>query len=430
VTGAPRPALLLAAFVLLPAVFLVGILQGGAASPSLPGWQPLDPPAVAGSLAPNLAAIGGHRGDVALTWLEPLVDPRGQKVYRLRLARLVAGRWSAPVTAASGHDFIANWADFPGLIEAPDRSLLVFWPSKVAGGGDYDSAVNLARSTDGGSTWSRAGLLHDDKTPAEHGFVSWVREGAGVRAFWLDGREHAASGAMTLRTAVVGASGASGAAGKAGAGERLDARVCDCCQTDAALAADGPVVVYRDRSDAEVRDISLIRRTANGWSPPVRVHADEWKIPGCPVNGPAVAADAPSDNRRVAVAWFTGAPPGARVQVAVSADGGAHFGPAVRVDGGRPLGRVDLALTPEGDAVVSWLEDQGEGKAAVRLRRVRNGRAGEPVTVAATGTARASGFPRLLVAGGHLYLAWVEDGDPARLRAGSLPLAAIGAAVK
>lgn len=422
-TGAPRPALLLAAFVLLPAVFLVGILQDGAASPSPPGWQPLDPPAVAGSLAPNLATIGGHPGDVALSWLEPLVDPRGQKVYRLRISRLVDGRWSAPATAASGHDFIANWADFPGLIEAPDRSLLVFWPAQAAGGGDYDSAVHLARSTDGGRTWSRAGLLHDDKAPSEHGFVSWVREGAGVRAFWLDGREHAASGAMTLRTALVGANGG---AGKAGAGERLDARVCDCCQTDAALAADGPVVVYRDRSDAEVRDISLIRRTANGWSPPVRVHADEWKIPGCPVNGPAVAAD----SRRVAVAWFTGAPPGARVQVAVSANGGAHFGPAVRVDGGRPLGRVDLALSPEGDAVVSWLEDQGEGKATVRLRRVRDGRAGEPVTVTVTGTARASGFPRLVVSGGRLYLAWVEDGDPSRLRAGSLPLAAIRAAAK
>ena len=39
----------------------------------------------------------------------------------------------------------------------------------------------------------------------------------------------------------------------------LDGRVCDCCQTTAAITNDGPVVVYRDRSDDEVRDMSIVR---------------------------------------------------------------------------------------------------------------------------------------------------------------------------
>jgi len=400
-----RPAVVLAAVLALPGI-------SGGAGPVRPaaGWKPLDPPAVAGSLSPNLSLAGG---EVTLTWLEPLVDPKGRQTHRLRVSRLSGGRWSAPATAAAGPDFFANWADFPGLIQSPDGALLVFWLARTTGGGDYDYAVHLARSTDGGRTWKPAGVLHDDGIPAEHGFVAWVPEGKSVRAFWLDGRETKSGGAMTLRTATV--------TDKAGASERLDARICDCCQTDAAVAADGPVVVYRDRSDDEIRDISIIRRTAAGWSRPARVHADEWKIPGCPVNGPAVAAA----GRKVAVAWFTGAPPGAQVQVAFSEDGGARFGAPVRIDAGKPLGRVDVALAPDGSAVVSWLELLEGGRAAVRLRRVRNGKAGEPVEIARTGSARASGFPRLLLAGDRLHLSWVEDGDAARLHAGSLPLASI-----
>ncbi len=153
---------------------------------------------------------------------------------------------------------------------------------------------------------------------------------------------------MTLRTVVLQGGVRDG---KMAGDEKIDGRVCSCCQTDAALAAAGPVIAYRDRSGEEVRDVSVIRRIAAGWSQPVRVHADNWKIPGCPVNGPAIAAA----GRRVAVAWFTAAPPNPRVQAAFSEDGGATFGPAVVVDGDKPFGRVDLALDGNGDALVTWL---------------------------------------------------------------------------
>jgi len=354
-------------------------------------------------MAPNLS-ISGH--DLLLTWLEPA---GGKEGHRLRFARLAGGRWSAPVTVVEGRDFFANWADFPAAIQSPDGSLVVHWLAKT-GADTYAYAIDLARSTDGGATWSRAGRLHGDTVPAEHGFVSWLPEKDGVRAFWLDGRAVPGGGAMSLRTGLVRQG--------SGRGERLlDDRVCDCCQTDAALAAGGPVVAYRDRSDKEVRDISVIRRTAGGWSQPVRVHADDWSIPGCPVNGPAIAAS----GRNVAVAWFTAAPPDPRVQVAFSRDGGATFGKPVLVDGDQPLGRVDLALGPDGDALVSW-QAYAEKGAAVLLRRVTPaGRRGETLTVAATSPARASGFPRMARLGDRLFLAWVEDGTPSRIRVASLP---------
>jgi hypothetical protein len=359
-------------------------------------------------MAPSLTPSGDG---LLLTWLEPAPP----KAHALRVSRFKDGRWSAPVTIAAGDDFFANWADFPAVASAPDGSLTAHWLART-GSETYAYGIFLARSTDGGATWAPAGLLHSDRLPTEHGFVSWIPEGRGLRAVWLDGREMPKEGPMTLRTGLVTA--------KPESEELLDARVCDCCQTDAALTADGPIVAYRDRSDKEVRDIYVIRKTAAGWSTPAPVHQDNWQIPGCPVNGPAVAAA----GKRVAVAWFTAAEPaGPRVQIAFSEDGGQKFGEPVLIDGEKPPGRVDLQLSPHGDAIVSWLGSQGEG-AAVRLRRVSpQGKAGAPVTVAATSSARSSGFPRTAVSGDRLWLAWVEKaGEGASMvRVGSVPLSAV-----
>jgi hypothetical protein len=364
-------------------------------------------------MAPNLAVSSG---EVLLTWLEPVKSAAG-KAHRLRFSRLAGDRWSPPVTIASGPDFFANWADFPAVIAAPDGSLVAHWLEK-AGPGAYAYGIKLARSTDRGATWSPSGSLHPEDAASEYGFVSWLPEGKAVRAVWLDGREMKGmsenESAMTLRTAAL-------RGGKVEGDVRIDERVCSCCQTDAALTDIGPVIAYRDRSEGEVRDISVIRRTAGGWSRPVRVHADNWMIPGCPVNGPAIAAS----GRRVAVAWFTAAPPNPRVQVAFSADGGTTFGPAVLVDGDKPFGRVDLALDANGDALVSWLAAGGKG-AELRLRRITaKGKLGKLLTLATTSAARSSGFPRLVRTGDRLLLAWVDDGDPSKVRAGVVGISAL-----
>lgn len=370
--------------------------------------QPLNPPAGPGAMAPNVALAGE---DVLLTWLEPVGKGR-----RLQFSRLSGGRWSAPVTIASGPLLLANWADFPGAVQAADGSLVAHW-LETRTPDVFEYSPRLAVSNDGGKTWKPTGRLHTGGGDrAEYGFVTWVPEGKGARGFWLDGRDlpgDERKGAMALRTAKV--------QGKPSGEESLDARVCSCCQTDAALAAGGPVIAYRDRSDQEIRDISVIRRTARGWSQPVRVHADNWKIPGCPVNGPAIAAA----GKRVAVAWFTAAPPNPRIQVAFSEDGGATFGPPALVDVDKPIGRVDLVLDGDGSAIVSWAAADGDG-AEIRLRRVGpRGGLGAPRAVAVTSAARSSGFPRMVRNGDRIVLAWVEDKEPSKVRAAAIPLSAI-----
>src|SRR5690606_16713029 len=121
---------------------------------------------------------------------------------------------------------------------------------------------------------------------------------------WLDGRNTAGShgdghgapdapslhdadadadaGAMTLRAAAIDG------ALRRSADIEIDASVCDCRQTSAAVTARGPLLVYRGRSEGEVRDILATRLDGEAWTPPKPVHADGWVMPACPVNGPAV----------------------------------------------------------------------------------------------------------------------------------------------
>jgi hypothetical protein len=265
--------------------------------------------------------------------------------------------------------------------------------------------VTTARSFDGGRSWGKPFVPHRDGVQTEHGFVSLLAAPDGnLAAVWLDGREMKAStdshghgeGDMTLRYVKIKREGTLTDEAV------LDARVCECCQTSAAMTAEGPLVVYRDRSAEELRDISVVRLLRGQWSAPRPVHQDGWKLQGCPVNGPAVAAH----GRRVAVAWFTAVANQPRVKLAFSQDAGASFGEPVLVDDGAPAGRVDVLLLEDGSALVCWLEKL-PGGGALRLRRVwPEGQRGASVTVAAAGTARSNGFPQMVRIGQRLVLAW------------------------
>lgn len=362
-------------------------------------------PAAAGALAPFLRSDGDG---VLATWLEPVLASS----HRLRFARWQRGGWSTPVTVVESSGIVANWADVPTVARGGDGALVASWADASGDGEAYDAVV--ARSTDAGATWTRLGTLHADRTPAEHGFVSMTADARGVRAFWLDGRDTGtAGGATALRTALVGA----GIEGEA----VVDDRVCDCCATSAAMSADGPIVAFRDRSADEIRDVAVARSDAAAaqWEPS-SVHADGWKIAGCPVNGPVIA----TRGREVVAAWYTYAGDTHRVRAAFSMDGGAHFAPAIEVDvpasARAPLGRVGLALDDDGSALVSWVASAREDATVLVRRIAADGRRGDEVAIARTTAGRDAGFPRLARAGDDLLFVWTEPASPSHLRAARL----------
>lgn len=394
-----------------------------ASRPWLGSIETVATPAPAGSRYPNLA--GGEGTPLVMSWLQPGATGGYSLDYSRWTDRgLGAPRsWSAPRTVATGADWFVNWADFPSVVPVSERIWGAHWlqqkPDNV-----YSYDVRIAVSSNGGRRWSAPLTPHDDGTPTEHGFVSLLA-GADehVRAIWLDGRntpgEHdhssghvAKSGAMTLRMADVDAAGR-----RIGSDAELDARVCDCCQTDATRVGDSTVVVYRDRSADEVRNIRALRIDAHGAVAAAAVHEDGWRIAACPVNGPAIAAE----GNRVAVAWFT-APDVPRVRLAFSTDGGRSFAPPIEVASGKVAGRVDVAFIGRGRAVVSWLAEGSSGPEFNAQPYTEKGAAGSAVTIARVGLERSSGFPQMARAGAGLVFAWTEGGDAPQVRTAFAPL--------
>lgn len=366
-------------------------------------------PAPPGSAEPNLTSAGER---LYLSWLTKL-----EAGHAFQYAVLQGGRWSEVRSITAGDSFFANWADFPSLAALTDGSLLAHWLWR-SGSTPYAYDVLVAHSRDG-LRWSPGARPHRDGTQTEHGFVSIVPDAqGGAMLAWLDGRDHAGKEHDVAETHLIGATLTSTGLSE----ERvLDARVCDCCQTAAVRTARGILLAYRDRSPEEVRDVALLRYEDGTWTAPYPLAEDGWQIAGCPVNGPALAAD----GERVAAAWFTMANQEAAVSLAFSTDAGRTFPRRVRIDDGDPLGRVDVVLLPGGDALAVWMETDSGENATIRARRVHeDGRKEASFGIAATSADRASGFPRLERLGDEIYCAWTEPSEPSRVRLALLTIPA------
>lgn len=362
----------------------------------------------------------GPDGTMTLSWLERAADSS----VALRLATLgVDGvSWSAPKEIVRRKDLFVNWADFPSVVPLGEGRLLAHWLQR-SGNGRYAYDVNLSESRDGGATWGAIALPHAAGVPAEHGFVTILPTGnGGANILLLDGT----AGAL-LNDSIRKHTGKAPEEGKGGAMQLgfaewtdgavtmtriLDPRTCDCCQTASAMTSKGPIVVYRDRTEDETRDMSVVRHVNGEWTSPVPLHNDGWKIDYCPVNGPATSAIGDT----VVAIWFTGAQDTSRVNVAFSTDAGATFSAPVRADGGTPTGRVDVELLSGDAALVSWLERAGGDTAEVRARVVRrDGRVEPHVVVSPSSGARSSGFPRMARTDDGVLIAWTIPGKPSRV---------------
>jgi hypothetical protein len=359
-----------------------------------------------GATTPNLSV--GTDGTVVLTWQE--YEPTPAVRWRRRDQ---AGKWSDARGLASSDDLFVNWADFPIMVSFDERRIVGAWLQRSS---PEAYGVQLAFTGDGGTSWSSPRALHEHVGGPEYGFVSMTAiEGGKLRAFWLDGRESKGhhGGAMQLRAATLDPDGT--------VSDRvlIDDRVCDCCQTAAATTASGPVVVFRDRSDEEVRDISI---AGPGPDQRRRVAPDGWKIAGCPVNGPSVSARGSA----LAVAWFSAANDAPRVSVAMATEDG-EFSAPISVATGKPMGRVDVEWVDDDRLLVSYVDRTADDGAALFGRVVgKSGTVGAPSKIASVPSSNASGFPRLARVGETFVWAWTEASEAGpRVRVAEVGVAAL-----
>lgn len=410
----------------LLACFLGGVAWAGvgrSAAPPPPAplalaLTSMDAPSASGAMAPQLS--GAPDGTTLMSWIEPAAD--GQKA--LRWSRLRDGQWSAAATIVTATDFFANWADVPSILQLRDGRMAAHWLRRAAAS-TYAYHVALSVSSDNGATWPQAITPHGDRSDTEHGFVSMFERADGqLGLVWLDGRLMAApvastgaavaaslgghdgahgAGSMTLRATTIGRDGV------AAPDVALDERVCECCPTTAAVTSKGVVVAYRDRGATEIRDIGVARFDGTRWTRPALVHADNWTIEACPVNGPALAAR----GAHVALAWFTGEGARPRVAVAFSGDAATTFGSPIAISDTAAVGRVDVELLDDGSALVMWIEHD-PAVSSLRVKRAwADGRVTASQVVTPITSGRGSGYPRMVRMGATLVFAWTEAATPA-----------------
>jgi hypothetical protein len=394
--------------VLILALALIGCRQAppsssaaedGAAPPWTLTIEPVQSPAPPGSLAPRLST---SPAGTLVSWIE-----RKGSTTTLRYAERTAGGWAPPVTVASGDNWFVSYADVPSVVRKTDGTLVANWlVTTDAFIEAYDLVLSYSR--DNGRTWARPFSPHHDGTMTQHGFASFYElPGNVLGLLWLDGRQQELDttspegGAMSLRSATFDGNW------KETSEKGVDLRVCECCATTVAVTADGVLTAYRDRSDSEVRDIRVSWLAEGEWTPGPLVHADNWTIPACPVNGPMLAASGKS----VAVAWFTTVNDTGHAFAAFSSDSGRSWGQPIPLDDAGSLGQVGVVMLDDGSAAATWIEFANQ-QAQLKVRRVEpSGARSEATKVTADGV-RPTGVPRVARVGEELLFAWTESSAP------------------
>lgn len=258
------------------------------------------------------------------------------------------------------------------------RTLTVFWSKRGEGPALNNvegpqktrrDTIRMARSTDGGRTFSPARFAHDPALSGARGWESLaVGAGGQVHAVWLDGRDaerkmaEEAAHSGTARKGQPPQDIYHGALAPDGRiiESVIATGVCFCCKTAVAVDARGTVyAAWRHIFPGSMRDIAFAKSADGGrrFDPLVRVSGDNWELNGCPEDGPTLAVDQAGV---IHIAWATvvnAGEPQKALFYATSRDG-KTFSPRARLpvaDAATP-GHPQLTLTPDGGAAIAWDE--------------------------------------------------------------------------
>mgnify|MGYP001166778436 CR=1 FL=1 len=354
-------------------------------------------------------SLVSNKGNLSLTWISSDDDMNASLNFR----QFKNEGWTNPLRLASGTDWFVNWADFPTHAVSGNQVLTSYLKKSASGKYTYDVFLSLHNLS--GEKVKEDFILNTDGFKAEHGFVSiTANESEGFLITWLDGRntvekdENGDQRPMTIRFAEITK------VGDIINETELDSSVCDCCQTSMTFTNKGPLVVYRDRTEEEVRDIYVTRNIDDVWENPIPVHNDGWVIYGCPVNGPKVV----SNSNNIAISWFTVSNGIPKVNLSFSESYGSSFGNPIKINDLGAIGRVDTAFLNEKEVIVSYMEGDDDGT-YLRIKKVSmDGTISKPITISIIDGGRSTGVPQLEIHDDEIFIVWtIFDNESKQLKA-------------
>lgn len=361
----------------------------------------LDNPFPESSMFPNFNA---NEDEVILSYIHSV----GDTLDELMISTFDGQAFSKPIKVTEGKDWFVNWADFPAVAKNGEN-ILISW-LEMSAEGTYDYNINMSISNDNGNSWNEPFIPHKDSVSAEHGFVSIIPYQDGFMAAWLDGRNTKLKdengkeiyGQMTLRSAVIMPDGTMSYE------LEVDDKICDCCQTDLVNSSKGPVLVYRNRAEGEIRDNYFSIFNGDSWSEGKPIHNDVWEIAGCPVNGPAI--DAIGEN--IVSAWYTQALSKPRVIAAILDKEEGKFKNIIKVADEKVLGRVDIKYLNDEKFMVTYMTEAPGNKGVIKGNIYDNDLTLlQELELGVTVANRSSGFPRTVRAGDDVLVIYTEIGS-------------------
>jgi hypothetical protein len=298
------------------------------------------------------------------------------------------------------------------LIPRPGRDpgIVVAYGAKTA-----NTAIKLARSSDGGRTFAAGRELQATGAAGDRGWHALTVDSNGAaHVMWLDHRGMATGKAQSHEhheaAAMDGAQMAQGSslyyasdAGSAAEREVLKG-VCYCCKVAMVTGRDGALfAAWRHVYPGNIRDIAFTSSRNGGrtFAVPTRISNDDWELAGCPDDGPALAVDGSGTVHAVWPTVIGGDTPEGALFYASSRDG-RTFSARTRVPtlgSPRPM-HPQIAVDARGRVVVAWDEVIG-GVRQAALRTVTIDEAAKPAFGAAVrlGTpGESSSYPMLIPA--------------------------------
>ncbi len=377
-------------------------------------------PAGGAETADAALARDPETGDVLLSWVGG--DSAGWALYFARSGDEGQTWESATAVTAPGLDLRPTGESSPRLVPAAGGRVALVWTRSVPVPGQRWPAteIRIARSLDGGATWSPPLTLNDDSagTPAGHQFQGAAWQGdSGLVVSWLDERKGAAERVLggTSPTAgdptdepdavIVTAFSPDFGRTWGQSNELLWGQVCPCCRVTLARHPDGSVIsAWRKHYPGNIRDVVTAPVAPGLRSEPVRVNQDNWVYPGCPYTGPGIAVG--HDGARHVV-WYMGKEGAAGVYYQRVDQGGSPADPPLALIRAQtlPSAHTTVAALPGGRALAAY-DQTGTGDRAVGLSLIGASRdVLEQHTIAGS---EGGQYPQVLSVGpGRALVAWV-----------------------